>query len=124
MEGKQLMKFEMELHPNFVSEIVVKQLQEMYDHTKYHWFDTDPEEARAAIALVLDYFMPPSDYEQWRADNGFDRILVDEVVKGFDQLKKEREWVYLTEEEMLHIVTRDGMQLAEAIEAKIRAKNG
>jgi hypothetical protein len=117
------MKFEMELHPNFVSDIVVKKLQEMYEHTKYHYFDTDPEEARAAIAVVLDYFMPPSDYAQWRADNGLDRNLAEEVAEGFDHLEKEREWVYLTEEEMLHIVTRDGMQLAEAIEAKLKAKN-
>jgi len=54
----------------------------------------------------------------------FERNVCDEVVEGFDQLEKEREWVYLTEEEMLHIVNRDGMQLAEAIEAKLKEKNG
>lgn len=80
------MKFEMELHPNFVSDIVVKQLQEMYEHTKEAYFGSDPVEARAAIAVVLDYFMAPSDYEQWRADNGFDRNLVDECVEGFDAI--------------------------------------
>jgi hypothetical protein len=90
MEGKQLMKFEMELHPNFVSDIVVQRLQEMYEFTKEHYFDTDPVEARAAIALVLDYFMAPSDYEQWRIDNGLDRNLAEEVVEGFDHLEKYR----------------------------------
>ena len=32
-------------------------------------------------------------------------------------------WTYLTEEEMLNIVDTYGMQLAEAIEAKLRGKN-
>jgi hypothetical protein len=36
---------------------------------------------------------------------------------------RKREWVYLTEEEMLDIVDTYGMQLAEAIEAKLRGKN-
>ena len=34
-----------------------------------------------------------------------------------------REWVYLTEEEMLDIVDTYGMPLADAIEAKLRGKN-
>jgi hypothetical protein len=36
---------------------------------------------------------------------------------------RKREWVYLTEEEMLDIVDTYGMPLAEAIEAKLRGKN-
>lgn len=114
------MKFEMELHPNFVSDLVVKQLQEMYEHTKEDYFYTDPEEAQAAIALVLDYFMPLSEYEAWKATH---RSLVDECVEGFDRLEKEREWVWLTEEEMLDIVDTYGMQLACAIEDKLKEKN-
>ena len=81
------MKFEMELHPNFVSDIVVKQLQEMYEHTKEDYFYTDPEETQAAIAVVLDYFMAPSEYEEWVATH---RNLAEEVVEGFDHLEKKR----------------------------------
>ena len=128
------MKVEMELHPNFVSDIVVKQLQEMYEHTKEDYFYTDPEEAQAAIALVLDYFMPSSAYYQWRADNGFDRNLAEEVVEGFDHLEKKREWVGLTGYEIrerirgtIDEVTVSQMvycvAVAKSIEAKLKEKN-
>ena len=79
------MKVEMELHPNFVSDLVVKQLQEMYEHTKKDYFYKDPEETREAIAVVLDYFMSPADYEEWMATH---RSLVEEVAEGFDHLEK------------------------------------
>ena len=36
---------------------------------------------------------------------------------------RKREWVYLTEEEMLDIVDTYGMPLADAIEAKLKEKN-
>ena len=121
------MKFEIELHPNFVSDIVVKQLQEMYEHTKEDYFDTDPVEAQAAIALVLDYFMPPSDYKVWEATH---RSLVDECVEGFDQLEKEREWVGLSDEDLGEIIEAwhedDSLcstELCDMIEAKLKELN-
>ena len=144
------MKVEMELHPNFVSDIVVKQLQEMYEHTKEAYFYTDPEEARAAIAVVLDYFMPPSDYAQWRADNGFGRNLAEEVAEGFDHLEKEEvdrlrakkkqiyedlkdavdgEWVGLTDEDIEHAINKwcepgeTARGMLRGIEAKLKEKN-
>ena len=136
------MKVEMELHPNFVSDIVVKQLQEMYEHTKEDYFGSDPVEARAAIAVVLDYFMAPSDYEQWRADNVLDRNLAEEVAEGFDHLEKKRsreefledlyswankpyKWVGLTDEEVHDAIKfpYHAIPFARAIEAKLKEKN-
>ena len=146
------MKVEMELHPNFVSDLVVKQLQEMYEHTKEDYFYTDPEEAQAAIAVVLDYFMPPLEYEKWKADNVLDRNLAEEVVEGFDHLDKKRsreefledlykwaqkpyKWIGLTKEELQDLCVKSYTTdsagethfnrgyFADAIEAKLKEKN-
>lgn len=127
------MKVEIELDPNLVCDLVVKRLQQMYDHTKEHYFDTDPVEARAAIAVVLDYFMAPSEYEEWMATH---RNLVDECVEGFDHLEKNREWVRLTKDEVaeicechykyrkdLNLMVLNVFGFYEELEAKLKEKN-
>ena len=45
------------------------------------------------------------------------------MVEALEEAANERKWAYLTEEEMLDIVDTYGMQLADAIEAKLKAKN-
>ena len=104
------MKVEMELHPNFVSDLVVKQLQEMYEHTKEDYFYTDPEEAQAAISVVLDYFMPPLEYEKWKADKPYKWVgLTDDDIQS---ILKEWAQAQMTVREMLR-----------ETEAKLKEKN-
>jgi hypothetical protein len=45
------------------------------------------------------------------------------MVEALEEAAKQSKWVYLTEEEMLDIVDTYGMQLADAIEAKVKEKN-
>jgi hypothetical protein len=45
------------------------------------------------------------------------------MVEALEEAANERQWAYLTEEEMLDIVDTYGMPLADAIEAKLKEKN-
>ena len=80
------MKTEIELDHNFVSDLVAKELQELYEFTREDWFDEDPEEAREALSTVLFYYMNPAEYRKWRDQK---RNLAAEVVEGFDHLEKD-----------------------------------
>ena len=59
----------------------------------------------------------------------FERNVCNEVVEGFDQLEKEREWVGLTREEEAVVIEQWHMekgkpsQLCRLIEAKLKEKN-
>ena len=98
------------------------------DHNKYHMKVEFPErfEEERDRKKQADYPIGA-----WLSaaleDQSTCQAMKDDINEWFECTPKmevrKREWVYLTEEEMLDIVDTYGMQLAEAIEAKLRGKN-
>jgi hypothetical protein len=97
------------------------------DHNKYHMKVEFPErfEEERDRKKQADYRIGA-----WLSaaleDPSVCQSMKDDINEWFECTPKmearKREWVYLTEEEMLDIVDTYGMQLAEAIEAKLRGR--
>jgi hypothetical protein len=61
------MKFELDLHEEFVDNLVVARLKDDYE-TVQNGFVDDSEELMKAIVILMSYHMCYDDYFKWRAE--------------------------------------------------------
>ena len=88
-------------------------------YRRAHKYDDEPCE-ETMISYMEDYIWLEIDRKF-----DFERNVCDEVVKGFDQLEKEREWVGITDEdyEVGGIYIDKFLEGVDWAEAKLKEKN-
>ena len=71
------MKFELDLHEEFVDNLVVARLKDDYE-TVQNGFVDDSEELMKAIVVLMSYHMCYDDYFKWRAEADVPKSFIGE----------------------------------------------